>query len=91
MAATSARPRCRAHAVSLGFLVGDVTNSYMVSAADIAATKSRSGQAVNATTARYDVNLSGAISAQDVSMVKARAGNKLPSNLAIEVPVTPYS
>ncbi len=66
------------HSVSIGFLLGDVTNTHTVSAADIAATKARSGQTVNANTARYDVNLSGTISNQDVSMVKARAGNRLP-------------
>jgi hypothetical protein len=64
--------------VSLGFLIGDVTNNRVVNAGDIAATKARVGQMVGATTYRYDLNGNGAISGQDVSMVKSRAGVVLP-------------
>ena len=64
--------------VSIGFLLGDVTNSHMVSAADIAATKARSGQAIDVNNAKYDINLNGAINSQDVSVVKSRAGQSLP-------------
>ena len=66
------------HPVSIGFLVGDVTNNGAVNAGDIAATKARVNQPVSMTTFRYDVNVSSTITPQDVSMVKARAGVVLP-------------
>ena len=64
--------------VSIGFMIGDTNSSGGVNAADICSIKARSGQAVNAATARFDLNLSGTISSQDVSMVKTRAGWRLP-------------
>ncbi len=63
---------------TIGFHVGDVSNSRAVNAADISGVKARNGQAVNTTTARYDVNLSGVIDGVDVSVVKARSGQVLP-------------
>ncbi len=63
---------------SLGFLVGDVNSTGIVTAADIAGVKAHSGQATVLTNARYDINLSGNIEATDVSTVKARSGNRLP-------------
>lgn len=63
---------------SLGFLVGDISSSRTVTAADISAVKARSNQAVTATTARYDLNLNGTINSVDVSVAKARAGVVLP-------------
>ncbi|MEO8102709.1 MAG: dockerin type I domain-containing protein, partial [Betaproteobacteria bacterium] len=63
---------------SIGFLVGDVTNSRSVSASDISAVKARVGQPIGLASFRFDVNTNGSISAQDVSMVKARAGQALP-------------
>ena len=63
---------------SLGFLVGDVNSTGIVTAADISGIKAHSGQATVLTNARYDINLSGNIEATDVSAVKARAGNRLP-------------
>ena len=63
---------------TMGFHVGDVSNSRAVNAADISGVKARVGQMVNAATARFDVNLSGVIDGADVSAVKARSGQVLP-------------
>ena len=64
--------------VSLGFLVGDVTNNRVVNAGDIAAIKARTNATLGSTNFRFDVNANGTITTQDVSMVKARAGVSLP-------------
>ena len=64
--------------VAMGFLVGDVTNSRMVTAADIATVKSRSSQMATSANARYDINLSGDISSADITAAKSRAGASIP-------------
>jgi alpha-tubulin suppressor-like RCC1 family protein len=79
-----------AYPVSMGFLVGDVTNSRSVNAGDIGAIKAKIGQSVGLTTYRYDVNTSGIIDAQDVSMVKARAGWVLPK-IEGSFPIKPFA
>lgn len=58
---------------SIGFLLGDVNNSYGVNAADVIAMKARAGGVATPATARYDINLGGAINAADIAVVKARA------------------
>ncbi len=63
---------------SIGFLVGDVSNSRSVVANDVAAVKARNGQTANAGNFRYDLNVSGGINNLDVSAVKARSGMVLP-------------
>lgn len=68
-------------AASLGFLLGDVMESRAVTAADIAATKSRLPVASATTTSsnfRLDVNASGSITTADVAIVKSQAGKRLP-------------
>jgi len=63
---------------SLGFLIGDVSNSGLVSAADISGVKANVGKLIDNNTFKYDLNAGGAITSTDVSMVKARAGWVLP-------------
>jgi hypothetical protein len=63
----------------LGFLIGDVTGSKSVNAADIAAIKARMGQSISTgNNYLFDVNLSGAISNVDASQAKARSGLAIP-------------
>ena len=59
-------------------LAGDVNRNGVVNASDIALTKSRIGQPINATNFRADVNAAGAINASDVSIVKSHIGTALP-------------
>ena len=60
---------------SIGFLVGDVSNSQSVSAADISAVRARVGQSANmGNNYLFDLDFSGTITNADVSAVKARSG-----------------
>lgn len=59
---------------SVGFLVGDVNGSRTVSATDVTAVKSRSGQTLDTTNYQFDVNVTGTINASDVTAVKLRSG-----------------
>lgn len=69
---------------AIGFLVGDVNNSRTVSANDLQQMKALSGQGVDATNFRFDLNTSGAIGAADIVAVKSRS----PRTLAeVTVPV----
>ena len=64
---------------SLGFLPGDVSGSLRVTAADIAAIKSRSGHMVTLLNFLYDINANGgSITSTDVTAAKGRAGQVLP-------------
>jgi CSLREA domain-containing protein len=63
---------------TIGFLLGDTNGNGTVNASDVAQTKSRSGQTVNAANFRGDVTVNGSINASDVSLVKSRSGTALP-------------
>jgi hypothetical protein len=63
---------------TLNLLIGDTNNNSVVNAADVAQTKSRVGQAVNATNFRSDVNANGGLKSTDTSIVKANSGSSLP-------------
>jgi hypothetical protein len=63
--------------IAVGFLVGDVTNSRFVNAADIAVLKSRIGRPVTANNFWFDLDLSGNINGLDLSIVKAHGGRAL--------------
>lgn len=60
--------------ISMGVLLGDTTANDTVNASDVGQTKSNSGQAVNASNFRTDVNVSGLINASDVGLVKSKVG-----------------
>jgi hypothetical protein len=65
-------------AVQMGVLVGDVNASGSVGSSDIGQTKAVSGQPVNASNFRADVNVSGgSINASDIGFVKARSGSTI--------------
>ncbi|CAN5692151.1 hypothetical protein BH20VER1_BH20VER1_20780 [soil metagenome] len=64
--------------IPLGVLSGDVNGNGAVTAADISAVKSQSGQPLTVGNYRHDVNTSGDINASDVGIVKSRAGTSLP-------------
>lgn len=65
---------------AVGFLQGDINDSKRVSAADVIALKRRSGAntPVDASNARFDINLDGTISSVDISYVKNRSGRMIP-------------
>jgi hypothetical protein len=64
--------------IPMSALIGDTNANRTVNAADVAQTKSRLGQTVDATNFRSDVNANGSINAGDVSIVKANLGTGLP-------------
>jgi Right handed beta helix region/Bacterial Ig-like domain/Dockerin type I domain len=62
----------------LSALAGDINGSGTVSSSDIAAIRTMVGSAVNSTTGRFDVDLSGVITAVDMLAVRALHGHTLP-------------
>jgi hypothetical protein len=64
--------------VQMGVLLGDANGNGSVNASDISLTKSKSGQAADASNFRADVNVNGSINASDVSLVKSVSGTALP-------------
>lgn len=61
-------------AVRVGILTGDTNGDGMVNSADIAQTKSKSGQSVDGTNFRTDVNVDNTLNSADIALVKSRSG-----------------
>ena len=64
--------------VPMGVLAGDTTGDEAVNSGDIAQTKSKSGQTVNASNFREDVNIDGSLNSGDIALVKSKSGTALP-------------
>lgn len=64
--------------IPMSTLVGDSNGNRTVNAGDVAQTKSRIGQAVDATNFRSDVNANGVNNASDTAIVKANVGTAVP-------------
>jgi hypothetical protein len=65
--------------VVVGLLLGDTTGNGSVNASDVTQTKSRSGQALNASNFRSDVNVNTTINSSDIGLVKFQVGTSLGS------------
>ena len=63
----------------MSILIGDTNGNCAVNAADVAQTKGRLGQAVNATNFRSDVNVNNSIHAGDVAIPKQNSGTSCPA------------
>ena len=63
---------------SMGVLLGDTNADGVVNSADIAQTKSQSGQPVTDSNFREDVNSDGFINSADIGFVKSNSGTALP-------------
>ena len=64
--------------VPMGVLAGDTTGNGSVNASDVGLTKLKSGQVVDSSNFRNDLNVNGSINASDVSSVKLKSGSALP-------------
>ena len=64
--------------VTIGFLIGDISSTRAVNAADISYIKAQNGKPVTSTNFRADINLNGTVNATDISAAKARSGVVLP-------------
>ena len=59
-------------------LVGDTSADHFVDSADIAQTKSKSGQGLTSANYREDLNFDGFLDSADISLVKSKSGTTLP-------------
>jgi len=67
-------------AIRIGVLLGDVNSTGNVDGNDVSAVQGHTRQAVNGTTFRYDVNVSGGlIDGNDVSLTQSKTRTFLPS------------
>ena len=65
-------------AARMDVLVADTNADHFVDSADIAQTKSKSGQAVSASNFREDLNTDGFLDSADIGLVKSKSGTTLP-------------
>ena len=63
---------------TMNVLLGDTTSDRSVNSADIAQTKSQSGQLVSNSNFRQDVNVDGNLNSGDIALVKSKSGTALP-------------
>ncbi len=64
--------------VPMGVLAGDTTADKFVNSADIAQTKSQSGQTLTPFNFREDVTVDGNLNSADIAFVKSKSGTALP-------------
>ncbi|MEY2546980.1 MAG: hypothetical protein QOG48_2097, partial [Verrucomicrobiota bacterium] len=64
--------------VPMDLLIADTTADRSVNSADIAQTKSKSGQTVDASNFRQDVTVDGSLNSADIALVKSKSGTALP-------------
>lgn len=64
--------------IPMSILIGDTNANGTVNAADVAQTKARLGQTIDAMSFRSDVNTNGSINAADTAIVKQNSGTSLP-------------
>lgn len=64
--------------IPMSLLAGDTNANGSVNSADVAQTKARIGQPLDATNFRSDVNANGAINSGDISIIKNLIGTGLP-------------
>ena len=64
--------------IRLGVLAGDTNADRFVDSADIAQTKSQSGNALTSAHFREDVNVDGFMDSADIGLVKSKSGTALP-------------
>jgi hypothetical protein len=64
--------------VPVAFLIGDTNADGFVDSADIAQTKSQSGNPVTSLNFREDINMDGFLDSADIAFVKSKSGTALP-------------
>jgi hypothetical protein len=63
---------------TMGVLIGDTTGDGVVNSADIAQTKTQSGNGLTNTNFREDVTADGNLNSSDIALVKSKSGTGLP-------------
>ena len=69
---------CNAVSALMGVLIGDTTADRFVNSADIAQTKSQSGNTVSIANFREELSTNGSINSADISLAKSKSGTALP-------------
>jgi len=72
------------YSVQVGVLYGDVTGNGLVNVADINAVRKASGDAVNSTDFRDDLNCNGLINVADINIVRQLSGTSLSASSALQ-------